>query len=68
MAIKVVDPEPDPKVVRNVTCRECGSRLEYLPIDVQKRDYKDYDGGSDTYYWIDCPTCRKQVTVSPYGR
>lgn len=63
MAVKVIQPEPDPKILRHVTCRQCGSRLEYLPIDVQHRDYKDYTGVSDTYYWIDCPTCRSQVPV-----
>lgn len=66
MAVKVVNPEPDPKVVRNATCLQCGSRLEYLPIDVQQKNHRDYSGVSDTHYWIDCPTCHNQVTVNPY--
>jgi hypothetical protein len=65
MAVNVVNPEPDPKIVRHVTCRRCGTHLSYLPVDIQKRDYRDYSGVSDTHYWIACPTCREQVTVGP---
>ena len=53
----------DDKVKRQVTCRECGSILEYLVIDIKSRTVLDYTGDSDTYYWIDCPECRNEVPV-----
>ena len=37
MAVKVIDPTPDPKVVKRVSCENCGARLEYVPLDVQHR-------------------------------
>lgn len=54
----------DEKAYRRVTCRQCASIIEYLPIEVKKNTYTDYGGGSDTVYWIECPECGKDVTVS----
>jgi hypothetical protein len=33
MAVKVVSTEPDPSVVKYAVCRNCGVRLEYLPME-----------------------------------
>ena len=65
MVVKVIDPGPDPSVVKRVVCRHCGAKLEYVPKDVTERLISDYGGGSDMYYWIDCPQCNHQVTVDP---
>lgn len=63
MVVKVIDPGPDPKVVKQVVCQNCGAKLEYVPNDVKSQSVHDYGGGSDTYCWIDCPQCAKKVTV-----
>lgn len=62
MAVKKVG--TDEKVKRRVTCRNCGSILEYLAIDVRHRTTRDYTGDSDDYYWIDCPQCHNEVAVT----
>ena len=64
MVVKIVNPEPDPSVVKRVVCRNCGVKLEYVPMDVKSDTRKDYGGGSDTYYWIDCPECSSAVHVN----
>ena len=61
--IKVIKTEPDKSVIKEVICRNCGSTLEYAPVDVQ-RDYStDYTGGKDYYHFINCPTCTCEVRV-----
>lgn len=53
----------DSKVFKRCTCHKCASIIEYLPIEVKSRNYTDYGGGSDTYYWIVCPECGNDVEV-----
>jgi RNase P subunit RPR2 len=63
MTVRIVDEKPDPTVVKRTVCRNCGVKLEYLPIDVKERIVTDYGGGSDTIYWIDCPKCQNHVSL-----
>jgi DNA-directed RNA polymerase subunit RPC12/RpoP len=63
MAVKVVSTEPDPSVVKYAVCRNCGVRLEYLPMDVKEHHGTDIGGGPDGHEWIDCPQCSKQVIL-----
>lgn len=53
----------DEKVSWECSCVGCGARIRYYKNDVHSQHYKDYDGGGDTYYWINCPSCKKQVSV-----
>lgn len=62
MAITVIRTK-DPSCKKEKMCRNCGSVLEYFPVDVLSKDFKDYDGGNDTRYWIVCPTCNQKVDV-----
>jgi hypothetical protein len=68
MAVRIVDPIPDPSVVRRKTCHNCGVKLEYVPNDIQERRSTDYTGSSDTRYVIDCPNCHKEVIADRWGR
>lgn len=61
MAVKKVG--DDPKAARRVTCRRCGSILEYLILDIQETSSRDYDGGLDTHQFIQCPQCQIHVKV-----
>lgn len=61
--IRIIEEKPDPSVVKQILCRNCGVKLEYLPIDVQSYTASDYGGGSDTYYYIKCPKCNNTVYV-----
>jgi hypothetical protein len=63
MTVKIIKSEPDFNVVQNIVCRSCGVTLEYVPIDVKRRDEKDWSGGPDGAEWIDCPNCTKQVII-----
>lgn len=64
MAVKIIEEGPDPSVKKRVICRNCGCKLEYVPHDVNSRNYKDIDGGTDTSYWIVCPKCKEDISVS----
>lgn len=54
----------DEKVSRECSCHGCGARIRYYRNDVKSACYTDYGGGSDTSYWINCPSCCKDVAVS----
>lgn len=53
-----------PSEEKIVVHRDCGAKIGYYLNEVQSRTYSDYGGGTDTYYWIICPHCGKEVEVS----
>ena len=53
----------DVAITKQITCRNCGARLEYTPSELQSRHGRDYTGGPDGSEWIVCPRCAKEVTV-----
>ena len=53
----------DNSVVKRVTCRNCGSILEYSAHEVKRRDGKDYTGGADGCEYIGCPNCGKEAII-----
>lgn len=59
--VKVIDPTPDPALVKRISCKNCGARLEYMPCDVSSYTHRDYGGGCDTYHYIGCPQCGGKV-------
>lgn len=65
MAIKIVDEGPDPSVIKEVICKRCGVKLSYLPIDIETKNYRDIDGGSDSMSFITCPKCKNTIVVKP---
>lgn len=50
--------------VKQVTCPDCSSVLEYVKNEVQSYDTLDYSGGTDRYYYVNCPCCSHKVHVS----
>lgn len=60
--IKVVG--NDPSVVKQVTCKHCGSILEYMPCDIEEGATRAWRGGRDLYHYIECPQCKNHVSVS----
>lgn len=44
--------------------KECGAKIGYYKNELQSSTYHDYGGGSETWWWILCPNCRKKVEVS----
>ncbi len=64
MAVKVIDPTPDPAIVKRITCGGCGARLEYVPNDVEQRSVSDYTGDRDITNFIRCPNCKKEIVTS----
>ena len=61
--IRIIDEKPDPSVVKNVICKNCGVKLEYVPADVKEKMYRDIDGSGEMHRWINCPNCNKEITV-----
>jgi RNase P subunit RPR2 len=53
----------DISIVKQVTCRNCASILEYLPKDVKTFSKRDYTGCSDTFHQITCPECEDKINV-----
>lgn len=64
MAISIVG--HDDSIKRRISCYHCGAILEYLPVDINQTSTRDYDGGSDTTYFIECPNCRTKIYVTKY--
>ncbi len=63
MAVKIIDPTPDPEIVKRVSCGHCGARLEYTPNDVRAHHGTDYGGGPDGCEWVVCPNCNKDAVI-----
>lgn len=54
----------DEAVAKKVTHKLCGAKLKYFPIEIHHLVVYDYGGGSDTYYFVICPKCGREVEVS----
>lgn len=61
--IRIIEEKPDPSVMKQIICRQCGVKLEYAPVDVKKYEGMDYSGGPDGCTWIDC----SKGMMDPYG-
>lgn len=59
--VKVVGVAPE--AVKQVTCRNCASILEYTKSEVKECYGRDYSGCSDCREWIVCPSCGKEVIL-----
>lgn len=63
MAVKVISEGPDPSIIKEIICKNCGAKLSYVPNDVKDRHGVDYSGGYEGEEWIDCPLCNKEVII-----
>lgn len=63
MAVEIIEDKPDPSALRQVVCRNCGRKLQYVLSDVKSKTYSDISGTRDTCHWIECPGCNTNVTV-----
>lgn len=52
--------------VKQATCNNCASLLEYTQSEVQVYRGTDYSGGADGREWIDCPKCGKMVVLKSW--
>lgn len=64
MAVVVVG--KDPAQVLTATCRGCASILQYVRSDVQERIVRDYTGDAESFHFINCPCCNKEVPARKY--
>jgi uncharacterized protein with PIN domain len=62
--VRIVELKPDPSVVKQVVCKNCGAKLEYVPADIHSEYVRDYGGVGEMQNWITCPNCNHAVTVS----
>jgi hypothetical protein len=63
MAVKVISAKPAKSVVKRITCKNCGARLEYAPNDVKECHGHDLGGGPDGQEWVSCPNCKKRAII-----
>lgn len=67
MAVRVIEEKPDPSVVKQVICRNCGVKLEYTPQDVKEGHRgRDISGGPDGNDYITCANCFGRVIVKSW--
>lgn len=59
MAVKVLTSQ----VPRQVNCKTCGARLEYVYTDIKSSSL----GDGDYSVYIVCPECKSEVTVTRKG-
>ena len=60
MAIRVVNKEPNPTLVKQAVCRSgCGVTVEYAPSDVKCRSC----GDGDIFCYVICPKCGKEISI-----
>lgn len=62
MAIEVIG--KDESLKERITCTNCASILEYLPLDVHKDTVWGYGGDRDVVKYIVCPCCTINVYLS----
>lgn len=62
MAIEVIS-RHHPSATKTVVCKNCGAELRYTNADTREETRTDYTGGRDIYKIIDCPDCKKAITV-----
>lgn len=59
----------DEKKKRRITCESCTAIIEYTKSDIisrsyiKSRSYTDYGEFRETYHFINCPNCRKEISV-----
>lgn len=59
--VKIISTVPHSSVVKEVVCKNCGSTLSYVPMDIRQETHHDYGGGSDLFRYIQCPVCNNKV-------
>jgi RNase P subunit RPR2 len=64
--VTVISKQPHPSVVKETFCRNCGSVLQYVPMDRKQKTISDYLGDRDIVHYIECPECKEHVTVKGY--
>lgn len=55
---------PQPGKSKEVSCGNCGSLIEYMPVDTRKYNRRDYTGDSSTYTVLDCPECKYEIVLN----
>ncbi len=51
----------DSSINKEITCKNCATRLQYNPVD-ERHDYStDYTGCKDTYSYLTCLCCGQKV-------
>lgn len=62
--MKIVDDKPDPSVVKQTICRNCGIKIEYVPNDVVTLwSRTDFFGEPDGATGFKCPKCGENVVL-----
>lgn len=62
MTIQIINEGPDPSVVKEVLCLNCGVKLSYVPADIERKSYDYYDG-VEVIKTITCPKCNEVIKL-----
>jgi hypothetical protein len=66
MTVQIVDPNPQPDVIKYVVYYNCGCKLSYVPNDVKERHGRDYSGSAECTRYIKCAKCNKEVVLESW--
>ena len=52
-----------PESGKRVECNNCGSLIEYMPVDTKEKDVRDFLGDVSIHTILECPVCKHQITL-----
>ena len=50
-------------MIKETTCSQCASKLEYTNSEAKTRSRTDYTGDTSSWQYIECPECKHEVIV-----
>jgi len=62
VTVRVIEPKPDPSVVKRIVCSHCGVTLEYVPNDIKERKYTCM-GDPSGHTYVECAQCGKDAVI-----
>lgn len=62
VTIQIINEEPDPCVIKEVLCLNCGVKLSYVPADINWKTYTSYSD-TDSVKTITCPKCNEVIKL-----
>jgi len=51
-------------IEKTTVCKNCGTELGFIPVDVKSERHYDYTGDFDIFKYVKCPNCKKKIGVS----
>lgn len=59
MAIEIIGEDESQSF--KTSCPGCGAVLRYFEVDIKEGEESDYTGDKNTYRYIECPRCKREI-------